>query len=112
MKLPRPDVCDLTSTSVKLFFFVPNPKIFGAAPTKLVLNKSGEGKDFDDVQYLFTFEESALAGKKLIETFQYWSSEEGQRKRKKLNRSKSKDAQQGHGLDVPLVLMRQVQYPF
>lgn len=53
-----------------------------------------------------------------MEWFEYWSSEEGQRKRKKLNRAKSRapagkggarggrDRDSDPGLDIPLVLMK------
>jgi hypothetical protein len=42
--LERPDICDITGYSITLYFFTPNPRLFGAAPTKFAISWSGEGK--------------------------------------------------------------------
>jgi hypothetical protein len=72
----------------------------------LFLCLSPSAKDFDEEKYSFSLQECLSSGEDLVRSFQYWSSDEGQKKRKKLNRSKNKDDQKGHGLDIPLILMQ------
>ena len=46
LQVERPLICAATLNSLTIFFFVPNPAVFGAASKIFVIEKSGEGYDF------------------------------------------------------------------
>ena len=92
LALERPEVCDVSSTSMSIFFFSPNPSLYGAAPHTFKIEWSGAGVEFDDTSQMFTLEEGLDAGAKIVTHFNFWTSPDGIKMKKS-----SKRSEQGKG---------------
>jgi hypothetical protein len=46
-ELERPRIADVTRTSMLLYWYTPSPHIFGSSPWKFLIERNGEGLDFD-----------------------------------------------------------------
>lgn len=87
LPLERPEVCDVTPTTMTIFFFTPNPVLYGAAPKSFKMQWSGSGVDFDQTGQVFDLESGITAGSKLVTQYAFWSSAEGQKMKKRGKKS-------------------------
>jgi hypothetical protein len=85
--LERPEVCAVTPTTMSIYFFTPNPLLYGAAPKSFKMEWSGSGVEFEDTGQCFELEEGLTAGSKTVSHFSFWSSPEGLKMKKSSKRS-------------------------
>jgi len=93
----RPGVADVTRHSAILYWFTPNPFIFGSSPRRFTIERKGEGKDFSDYPTVdLELTEAQAAGTLLMEKF----------KRRCANPDKVLPGDEQQGLDFPVESMK------
>jgi hypothetical protein len=97
LPLERPEVCDVSATSMSIFFFTPNPVLYGAAPKTFKMQWSGSGVEFEDTGQEFDIESGMNAGAKLVTQYAFWSSPEGQKMKKRVKPSGEVSSAGGKG---------------
>ena len=83
LPLERPEVCDVSPTTMSVYFFTPNPVLFGAAPKNFKLQWSGSGIEFEDTCLNFSLEEGQTEGTELLSRFKFLTSPDGLKLKKK-----------------------------
>ncbi len=97
LALERPEVCDVTPTSMTIYFFTPNPALYGAAPHTFKMEWSGASLEFEDTGQTFTLEEGLTAGSKIVSHFSFWTSPDGLKMKKNDKRSDQGKVSSGQG---------------
>ena len=95
--LERPQVSDVTRTSVFLYWFTPNPYIFGSSARKFIIERVGEGLEFSDFPTVTVeLKEAVESGTLLMEKF----------KRRCAFPDKINPGDEQKGMDLPVDIMR------